>query len=104
MIGFQITAAGVSLAQVARRYAMNASLIFKWLRDACYALKPDAAAEEAEPIFLPVEVEAANSLLRALVPVSAGRIEIKIPGGWRVSAEGGFDADMLTRLLKGLSS
>ena len=51
LISFQMTAAGVSLAQVARRYAMNASLIFKWLRDACYALKPDAAAEEAEPIL-----------------------------------------------------
>jgi len=32
-ICFQTTAAGVSVAQVARRYAMNANLIFKWLRD-----------------------------------------------------------------------
>lgn len=30
---FQTTAAGVSVAQVARRYAMNANMIFKWLRD-----------------------------------------------------------------------
>ena len=50
-ICLQTTAPGVSVAQVARRYAMNANLIFKWLRDACYALKPDAAAEEAEPIL-----------------------------------------------------
>jgi transposase len=32
-ICFQTTAAGVSVAQVARRYAMNANMIFKWLRD-----------------------------------------------------------------------
>ena len=33
-ICFQTTAAGVSVAQVARRYAMNANLIFKW-RSVC---------------------------------------------------------------------
>ena len=103
-ICFQTTAAGVSVAQVARRYAMNANLIFKWLRDERYALEPDGAAEEAEPIFLPVEVEASNSLVTALAPVPAGRIEIELPGGCRVSAEGGFDVDVLARLLKGLSS
>ena len=53
--------AGVSVAQVARRYAMNANLIFKWLRDERYAPELDAAAEEVEPVFLPIEVEAANS-------------------------------------------
>jgi transposase len=36
-ICFQTTAAGVSVAQVARRYAMNANMIFKWLRDPRYA-------------------------------------------------------------------
>ena len=29
----QTQAPGVSVAQVARRYAMNANLIFKWLND-----------------------------------------------------------------------
>ena len=32
-IGVQTLAPGVSVAQVARRYAMNANLIHKWLRD-----------------------------------------------------------------------
>ncbi|MCF6315422.1 MAG: hypothetical protein L3J30_03855 [Marinosulfonomonas sp.] len=36
-------------------------LIFKWLRDERYAPEPDATAKEAEPVFLPVEIEAANS-------------------------------------------
>ena len=40
-ICFQTTAAGVSVAQVARRYAINANMIFKWLRDPRYAPDPE---------------------------------------------------------------
>jgi transposase len=32
-ICLQTTAPGVSVAQAARRYAANANMIFKWLRD-----------------------------------------------------------------------
>ncbi len=103
-ICFQTTAAGVSVAQVARRYALNANLIFKWLRDERYAPEPDTAVEESEPVFLPVEVEAMVSPVPALATVPAGRIEIELPGGYRISTEGGFDVDVLARLLKGLSS
>jgi len=103
-ICFQTTAAGVSVAQVARRYAMNANLIFKWLRDERYMPEPDATEEEAGAVFLPVEVEAANSPRSVVASIPAGRIEIELPDGCRVSAEGGFDVDVLARLLKGLSS
>jgi transposase len=33
-ICLQTTTPGVSVAQVARRYAINANMIFKWLREA----------------------------------------------------------------------
>ena len=59
---------------------MNANLAFKWLQDSHYALELDAADEEAEPIFLPVEDEATNSLLTALAPVPIERIEIELTG------------------------
>lgn len=36
-ICFQTAAPGFPVAQVARRYAVNANLIFKWLRDSLYA-------------------------------------------------------------------
>ena len=49
---------GVSVAQVGRRYAVNANLIFKWLKDPRFA--PDVVAGEAEAIFLPVEVGASR--------------------------------------------
>jgi transposase len=101
-ICFQTTVAGVSVAQVARRYAMNANLIFKWLKDERYAPDADAVPEEPEPVFLPVEV--ATSPVLAMATAPAGRIEIELSSGHRVTAEGSFDADMLARLLKELAS
>jgi transposase-like protein len=43
-------APGVSVAQVARRHALNANLIFKWLKDPRFAL---VAVVEEKPVFLP---------------------------------------------------
>ena len=103
-ICFQTTAAGVSVAQVARRYAMNANLIFKWLKDDRYAPAVDVVPEADGPVFLPVEIEASASVDPAVTSTPSGRIEIGLPNGHRIIAGGGFDADMLARLLKGLSS
>ena len=83
---------------------MNANLIFKWLKDERYAPDADVVPEEPDPVFLPVEVEVATSPVLALTTAPVGRIEIELSSGHRVSVEGGFDADMLARLLKGLSS
>lgn len=103
-ICFQTTAAGVSVAQVARRYAMNANLIFKWLKDERYAPDADAVPEETEPVFLPVEVELATSPVPALATAPVGRIEIELSSGHRIKAEGGFDVDVLVQLLRGLAT
>jgi transposase len=49
---------GVSVMQVARRYAMNANVIFEWLRDPRYAPGADSSVEaNATDIacFIPVE-------------------------------------------------
>jgi len=55
-ICFQTTAPGVSVAQVALRYTVNANLIFKWLRDPKY--RPGAGPEEPGLRFLPLEIVA----------------------------------------------
>ena len=52
----QATTLGMSVAQVARRYAVNANPIFKWLKDPRFA--PEADAFDQEATFLPVEIEA----------------------------------------------
>ncbi|MGB0853069.1 MAG: IS66-like element accessory protein TnpA [Pikeienuella sp.] len=107
-ICLQTTAPGVSVAQVARRYAMNANMIFGWLKDPRFRPQPDAP-EGAE--FLSVEVgpisaaspeDLGGAVISSSVAPSAGSIEIALAGGHRVKAEGAFDPDVLARLLKGL--
>jgi transposase len=118
MICDQARLPGVSTAQVARRYAMNANLLFKWLRDPAYQVNNTG---EDQDIFLSVEVSD-DTPLELPVPtaptmsppcnepenqrgsVPAGRIEIATPSGFRVTAEGDFDGDALGRLLKALAS
>lgn len=109
-ICFQTTAAGVSVAQVARRYAMNANMIFKWLRDPRYAPDPNVAEDLGDdvPCFLPVEIvdrprndEPAS--ISAPVPVQ-NAIEIDIAGGHRLRIIGGYDPEALARLIRGLSA
>lgn len=54
----QTCAPGVSVAQVARRYAMNTNLIHKWLRDPKFAPNPEIVEDEVSGTlcFLPVGV------------------------------------------------
>ncbi len=94
----QSYAPGVSVSVVARRYDVNANLIFTWRRDPRY--KPAADAEGA-PSFLPVEVVSDPPPPE---PPAApdGRIEIALPSGHRVSASGSFDVDALCRVVRAL--
>ncbi|MCP4287921.1 MAG: transposase [Gammaproteobacteria bacterium] len=86
-ICLQTLAPGVSVAQVARRYAMNANQIFNWLKDARFAPVSEEV-EEDTAVFIPVDVccePPANSLASVLEPAQAigspGRIEIALSGG-----------------------
>jgi transposase len=109
-ICFQTTAAGVSVAQVARRYAMNANMIFKWLRDPRYAPDPNVAEdlEGDAPCFLPVEIvdrprnDEPASISDSVSVQNA--IEIDIAGGHRLRIIGGYDPEALARLIRGLSA
>lgn len=110
-ICLQTFAPGVSVSQVARRHSMNANQIFNWLKDPRFA--PDEIEAE-EPIFLPVEVAATDVPPSAEVAPSLsfnhsaqhsdGRIKIELANGHRLTVEGSFDGDALSRLLKGLVS
>ncbi|WP_170419702.1 IS66-like element accessory protein TnpA [Ruegeria atlantica] len=107
----QASMAGVSVAQVARRYAVNANLIFKWLKDPRFA--PDVIDVAAEPVFLPVEISsempgAFDPTLATMEPTPAAtpsdRIEIELSGGHKISAEARFDPEVLAWVLKGIIS
>ena len=101
---------GVSVAQVARRYAMNTNLIHKWLRDPNFAPDPEIVeGQVAEtPCFLPVEIadrpgnDEPTSIADPL-PVQ-NSIEIDISGGHRLRIIGGYDPEALARLIRGLSA
>lgn len=103
-ICFQATAPGVSVAQVSRRYAVNANLIFKWLRDPRYAPDPALVAPPAEAArFLPVEI-AAEAKSPAAIPVTMSHIEIELAGGHRMRISGNYDPEALARLVRGLTA
>jgi transposase len=96
---------GISVSQVARRYDVNANLVFKWLRDPRFRV-----LEEEPAAFLPVEVVSGTPAVRDAGLVEAGttpcggRIEIALPNGPRLIVSGGLDPDLVTRLVRGLSS
>ena len=88
---------GVSVSQVARRYDVNANLVFKWLRDPRFKRGDESAG------FLPVEVIAEAPRPVPDAAASDGKIEITLSNGHRVSISGSFDPDAVSRLLRGLS-
>ena len=94
---------GVSVSQVARRYDVNANMVFKWLRDPRFM-----PAEDDLPSFLPVEILPDASLAAAMsdgdAVASDGRIEITLSNGLSLCVSGGFDPDAVSRLVRGLAS
>ena len=92
-ICLQASVPGVSVAQVARRYSMNANLIFKWLREERFA---SAVEDETGSSFLPVEVcrDLGVDLpsLSNAPPVSGGRLQIELSGGHRIMCPSGKPA------------
>ncbi len=93
---------GISVAQVARRYAMNANLIFKWLRDPRFT---PPAVEDSAASFLPVEVVAEPPIIDPpVIEPKAAKIEILLSNGHHISVSGTYDPDALCRLGRGLRS
>ena len=107
-ICFQTTAPGVSVAQVARRCALKANLIFKWLRDPRFAPEAKGGSSSlGDASFLPVEIVQDTRELPAAPAAPAtevGRIEIELAGGHRMRITGRYDPEALARLIRGLSA
>lgn len=118
-ICLQTRASGVSVAQVGRDYAMNASLIHKWLKDPRFAPieQPEADLTEAaatdDAAFLPVEVEGVSVFAdRApaqheappALPLTAQRVDIALSDGRRIRVEGTTALAAVVAMVEGLSS
>lgn len=106
-ICLQTTAPDVSVAQVARRYGLNANLIFKWVRDSRFApgAAQSAAAQSAAqgPCFLPVEIVDHARHEAPVRNTTEGQIEVELAGGHRLRISGPYDPETLARLIRGLS-
>ncbi|TDQ53171.1 transposase [Phaeovulum veldkampii DSM 11550] len=99
MICGQTRVPGVSVSQVARRYDVNANLVFAWLRDPRFA---DADAADVAR-FLPVEIVAEVKAPVAM-PAAVNHIEIELAGGHRMRISGEYDPEALVRLIRGLTA
>ncbi len=88
---------GSSVSQVARRYDVNANLVFKWRRDPRFQ-----PTEEIGP-FLPVEILPEPVPPAAIPAGSDAGIEITLANGVQLRISGAFDADRVCRLVRGLS-
>jgi len=111
---------GVSVALVARRYSMNANLIFKWLKDPRFAPKESAPSPEEsmplEGVFLPVEIArsaldgpAVSAALHdtAADPgpaILAQRVDIALSDGRRILVEGPTSLASVMGLVRGLTA
>ena len=106
----QTCAPGVSVAQVARRYAMNTNLIHKWLRDPKFAPDREIVDDEVAetPCFLPVEIvdrsQTKDTAPTADTKPAQSAIEIDIAGGHRLRIIGGYDPEALAHLIRGFSA
>ncbi len=112
----QTRISGVSVAQVARRYAMNTNLIHKWLRDPRFA--PNCANDDVDVTeditFLPVEIEgvAGPSSPPHISsprhgedgPLAAHRVDITLSDGRRILVEGSTALSAVLVLIEGLAT
>ncbi len=93
---------GSSVSEVARRYDVNANMIFKWARDPRFNRSVEPESEETT--FLPVELHASSASDPETVKDynTPGRIEIRLATGHRLEMSGAFDVDVVIRLVRGL--
>ena len=87
----------MTVAEVARRYEVNTSLVFSWRRDPRLGAE---AAPEPGPSFVPVELVAG-----AMSEGSGAEmvVEVALRNGHRVSVRGELDVEALCRLVHGLA-
>lgn len=90
----------VSVAQVGRRYDLNANQIFNWLKDPKFAA--DDAVDDEDARFLPVEI-VPEPALAAPSAEASGVIELDLSGGHRLRISGGYDPEAVARLVRLLS-
>lgn len=108
MIVEQTRVPGVSVAQVARRYAVNANLIHKWIRDPAFNRALGGADATS---FLPIEVSATEPFgpmieheagLPSCMCADGLQVAITTPSGVRLDLGDCRNVDLICQLVRGL--
>lgn len=92
---------GVSVAQVARRYDLNANQVFNWLHDPRFQPDDDVLAETE---FLPVEIIWEPRAELQPEPPAAGYIEVALANGRCIRLIGDVDPEAVSRLVRSLET
>lgn len=95
-------APGASIAGVARKYGMNANLLWNWRRKfaqsgSMLAVQSSKAAVDFVPIEMVAETVASDSIL-------AGRMELNLTDGVRITVDARVDEQALIRVLCALKA
>ena len=102
----------ISVAEIARRYEMNANAFFNWRKDPRF----NPALAEREPIFLPVEIRAQDHApvttgpaAEAPIPpeapsTSPSPIEIALVCGTRLRVGSHVEEAALTRVIRAIGA
>jgi transposase len=93
-------APGASVAEVARRYGLNANMLFTWRRR---DRRVGGSNDGAQVNIAPVRVVEATPTAIAPAPGSMGRMEIVLVSGERIIVGADVDASSLARVAKALS-
>ena len=93
----QTRSPGVSVSVVARRYDVNANLVFKWLRDPRYRPPTDEAVS-----FLPVEISPDRPAPVAEAVAPGATVEIDLACGTRLRVDARIDEASLARVIRAL--
>lgn len=106
----QTTLPGVSIAQVARRYATNANQIHNWLKDERFAPATEAEAEP-ESAFVELDMTThvppasgypAPSVSSLGGSIAATRVDLTLSDGRRILIEGPMALSAIIGLVEGL--
>lgn len=85
-----------SAAEVARRYGLNANLLFTWRRQFA------GSAQAAPPAILPVTIAPAAALAFPPTPGMTGRMEITLSSGEKIVVGADVETTALARVVKAL--